>query len=455
MHLWGGVVEQFFIPGFLILLLFQITYIFVQYYFHGYKEYSYYLGYIFCLMLYFLLRLESVIRFFDLFSISVINIKHMRNVLLLAPFIYYFKFSRHFLRMPEFYPNKNRQIKIIEDAVIVSIGGYILLMFLRIDQLMMYVLLVTLILFLLVIRYFIYFIRQKNNLTYFLLFGSLFAATGHIIAMIFSAYTNSANFFLFPPILATLIGLGLEILMFNLGLAAKAKADHENIIQSQQDLIEQYRQNEELRKSFHENRDRIARDLHDEIGSSLSSIRIYSTLALQRLNENPEEAKNLIFQINNNTGDVMEHMNDIVWSINPKNDTLEKIMERIKNYSTEVLSTQNIQFGIHYDQSLNDQQIPMETRQHLFLILKEAINNQAKHSNATRVNIELLLADSEMILKISDNGTGFDTTKTSKGNGLHNISSRVWDCGGSVDIVSEHQKGTQINIQIPLPNIRD
>lgn len=196
-------------------------------------------------------------------------------------------------------------------------------------------------------------------------------------------------------------------------------------------------------------RTRIARDLHDDIGSTLSSINMISSMADQTAL--PEKKSNELFHtIAAASGQAMDLMSDIVWSINPNNDRLEMIIIRMRQYASEILEAANISFTLEMNEEDNDVLLPLEIRKDFFLIFKEAINNLAKYSKADHVSIKLHFINGMVHLSIHDDGIGFDPEEVSNGNGLKNMSARARQMKGAISISSKNPKGTRVDLKIPL-----
>ena len=193
---------------------------------------------------------------------------------------------------------------------------------------------------------------------------------------------------------------------------------------------------------------RISRDLHDDIGSTLSSINMISSMAnkSEAAGKKPSE----LFQtISFASRQAMELMNDIVWSINPKNDRMEMIIIRMRQYASEILEAAHIPFALEMDDECKQIILPIEKRKDFYLIFKEAINNLAKYSNADKANIELKYASHKLTLLITDNGKGFEVTDKSQGNGLKNMKARADMLKGNFAIRSTPGEGTSIKLDIP------
>ncbi len=194
-------------------------------------------------------------------------------------------------------------------------------------------------------------------------------------------------------------------------------------------------------------RNNIARDLHDDMGSTLSSINIISKVAM----ENPDEKVKLgehLKKIHENSGFILENMSDIVWTINPVNDTLEKVLFKMKEFAADILEPLNIQYSFSEAGQFHNTRLGLQTRKDLYLIFKEAINNAAKYSRCTRIDISVNGNDRVIDMQIMDNGDGFDRRLVKNGNGLKNMEERARQLKGQLSIVSERGKGTTIGIRL-------
>jgi signal transduction histidine kinase len=201
-------------------------------------------------------------------------------------------------------------------------------------------------------------------------------------------------------------------------------------------------------------RNRIASDLHDDVGASLSSINIYSRVAMEKINQSPKETNNLLQQISSNATDMMDSLSDIVWSINPKNDTLASLLNRVKIHSLEVLNPLDITVNFKHE-SDTDVQLGMTARKNIFLIAKEAINNISKHSNSKVVTIYIKAQNDRLTLEFDDDGVGIAATDNHSGNGLNNLKQRTEELGGTISITSQKNSGTKVIVEFSLTRISD
>lgn len=194
-------------------------------------------------------------------------------------------------------------------------------------------------------------------------------------------------------------------------------------------------------------RNAIARDLHDDIGSTLSSIQILSQLAIR---EKPGKADLHLAKISESSARVMESMSDIVWYINPARDTMGDLLARMKEFAGEMLEPVNMAYHFTGDDLSINRLLDSSRRKNVFLIFKEAINNTVKYSGATSVAIDLTSDARSLKMKITDNGKGFDVENDGNGNGLRNMKARAEASGGNAAVTSSQGKGTTIAIEIPL-----
>ena len=193
---------------------------------------------------------------------------------------------------------------------------------------------------------------------------------------------------------------------------------------------------------LHEIRNKIAGDLHDDIGSTLNSISIYSEVAKNK-DENHDEALEMIGDASRK---VIDAMSDIVWTINTENDSFEKIIFRMKSLAYNLFRVKNIEFTFHTDEILDTKKLSLEDRRNFYLIFKEAVNNLVKYSGATRAAISLTYNDGLIKLSIMDNGTGFDPNQANTGNGLRNMKRRADEMNAEFSLESQEGNGTHINL---------
>jgi ligand-binding sensor domain-containing protein len=208
-------------------------------------------------------------------------------------------------------------------------------------------------------------------------------------------------------------------------------------------------------KKIYSIRTQISRDLHDDIGASLSSIHIYSTVAEEELTVNPEMARTYLQQINTNSRQVMEDISDIVWANRLQNSDHAPLDARIKNYGYDLLSQKNIACIYRIHPEAEKMVTKPDARRNVLMIIKEAINNISKYSEATQAEIELSLEGKEILLRIQDDGRGFDATRRGNGNGIPHMKNRATVMSGNLTITTAPGAGTLVICRIPIANISD
>jgi two-component system, NarL family, sensor histidine kinase UhpB len=193
-------------------------------------------------------------------------------------------------------------------------------------------------------------------------------------------------------------------------------------------------------------RNNIARDLHDDIGSALSSINILSQVALYEKNGN---AQHYFQRIGEQSSQMMEDMSDMVWSINPRNDSMAEIIIRMREFASEILESKNIEYHF-FEKVGKGLTLNADQRKNLFLIFKESVNNAAKYSNAQQIEISLHEEADILSMRIKDNGQGFDEQSIKSGNGLRNLRERAKEMKGTVTLKSRAGQGTEVELVLPL-----
>ena len=208
-------------------------------------------------------------------------------------------------------------------------------------------------------------------------------------------------------------------------------------------FVYRYRLNQTLK--LHAIRNSIAKDLHDEIGSNLSNISIFSEVAQQRKGTANETAP-LLQKISEYSHVSMTAMSDIVWMINARNDAFENIISRMRSLAAEVFEAKNYALHLHFDEQLNQLSLNMEQRKNFYLIYKEAINNIAKYAHCKNVWITLKKENTSIILIVKDDGIGFDRNGQNHGNGLYNMQKRAEVLKGKLTVDSATSKGTSVHL---------
>jgi len=206
---------------------------------------------------------------------------------------------------------------------------------------------------------------------------------------------------------------------------------------------------------------RIARDMHDEIGSKLTKISFMSERAKREL-QGQEPVARKLDSIAGTSRDLLQTLDEIVWAVNPHNDTLEHLAAYLGQYATEYLQNTSVECELHMPRGLPLHPLSAEARHNLFLAFEESLNNALKHGHATRVRVDMQVAQSQFEISIQDNGRGFDPASIEKlsaqngagigtsGNGLRNMRQRLDMLGGQCTIQSNPGRGTTVILSVPL-----
>ncbi len=199
-------------------------------------------------------------------------------------------------------------------------------------------------------------------------------------------------------------------------------------------------------------RQRIARDLHDDVGSTLSSISILSESYLR--SGHIEADKSRFGDLGDKARTALESISDIVWSVNPDNDSMEKLLARMSAFASEMLENAGAELLFQVGENIESMALPMEKRKDFYLIFKEAIHNCAKYAQAKHIEIRLEVKNNTLHLSIKDDGIGFDPSKVENlgmgGNGLKNMQRRTAVIGGVFSIQSNPGYGVTLSVAVPL-----
>ena len=196
-------------------------------------------------------------------------------------------------------------------------------------------------------------------------------------------------------------------------------------------------------------RQKIASDLHDEVGATLSSISIATRVVQKKLGSRANGLSPILEQIKTDSEETIQTIRDTVWAINPENDSVDLLFEKMRSFALQMLTIQNIALDFkneyHHAKSLK---MSMEQRRNVYMMYKEAINNIAKHAQATKVNVLISKANEGFKLEILDNGKGFDCKEIHKGNGLKNFQKRANESFMEFKMKSEIGKGTELEMVV-------
>jgi signal transduction histidine kinase len=208
----------------------------------------------------------------------------------------------------------------------------------------------------------------------------------------------------------------------------------------------------ERQQSLERERARIARDMHDDLGSSLVKIAMFGE-RLQTESDAPETIRAQLRRIASTARHVVTAFDEIVWTVNPRNDTLENLVTYLAHYATEFFADTPVRCHLDLPIELPASPLSAETRHNLFLALKEALNNVLKHSRASDAWLHVDVRGGVLRIRVRDNGRGLDPVPHGRpGSGLSNLTSRMTELGGQFELEDLAGQGTQLTLAVPLPH---
>jgi len=309
------------------------------------------------------------------------------------------------------------------------------------------------ILLLLIVIFLVYALRNWHHKLFRYLFW------GNALFLVFSLgsllMVLNRDLILLPGILSDPLvlyetGLLIELIFFLMGLAYKNK---KQLIEqtTERERLKMENERKELEKqvavmqAHQEERERISADIHDELGSGMTTIRLMSEIAKNKMKENvPVEVE----KISSSANEVLNKMNAIIWSMNSSNDTLDSLISYIRAYAIEYFDATPIECKVTMPANIQFKEISGDKRRNIFLCVKETLNNVLKHSQASKLHIDIE-ANRDLTIMVSDNGIGIEPEKVRRfGNGLKNIERRMKAIGGSYHIYNNH--GTETKLKLPL-----
>jgi signal transduction histidine kinase len=215
--------------------------------------------------------------------------------------------------------------------------------------------------------------------------------------------------------------------------------------QKQKAILEKIREEE-----FMKLRHRTAEDFHDEVGNRLTRISVLADILKSKIGGPEAETVKIVSQIKENTNALYSGSRDIIWSLNPQNDGIREITEHIRDIGTALFNDTPVEFDFtHNIASYQDRKLKLDYSRNLIMVFKEIYNNILKHSNSRKVEVDInFTPGQELLIKVADNGKGFNGDANGKGNGLKNIRNRVSRLNGECEIKSQPGEGTVIIIHL-------
>ncbi len=222
-------------------------------------------------------------------------------------------------------------------------------------------------------------------------------------------------------------------------------------------MTERKRAEEALRRSREERlielervRKRIATDLHDDVGSSLTRISLLSEVVRRQVDGGNPSLAHPLSSIAGLSRELVDSMSDIVWAINPTKDHLSDLSQRMRHFGSDVCTARQIDFRFRTPSADCDIAVGANVRREVFLLFKEAVNNMVRHSGCSEADLEFGVTEQGLVLRVSDNGRGFDVHTESGGHGLRSMRERTASLGGHLELESRPGAGTNLTFTIPL-----
>lgn len=376
-------------------------------------------------------------------------ISYLDLLLLILGTVFYLTFTRHFLNTPQLHPKLNRFL-LLESYLI----GFLMLIYsihyFVFDTYQFELLLENIMKFLLLIAALVYIFLatiEKNPLMNYLAAGAATQIFFSIISLFFILTNSDAASMYTSPIFYFGLGVICSIISFLLGLFYKNRQELISKIKEQEAMKlavekQSFENQFTVYKTQQEERNRISADMHDDLGAGMTSIRLYSELAKSKLGD-----KNMpeLDKISSSADELINNMNSIIWSMSSQNDSMGNMVAYIRSYAIDYLENTGIKPIVNLPEKLPELIVNGIIRRNVFMVIKEALQNIVKHSNATEVRITMNKEPEGFSLIIHDNGKGIDFDNLRPfSHGLKNMKKRMEDVGLEFSI--ENNNGTVIRL---------
>jgi len=417
------------------------------------KEFLYYIIYLVLVTSYYILKNNEIIGLYWPFDYYPGISLYTESILLALPFVFYIKFIRYFLDLKKLDVKAFARLLNLEYFIVIYVIIDTALRFFitSIDILNGVLMVVIFGIFIYGLTIIIPLVKYKKILVNLILTGSIVAGLGGVLGMLISLLRTYLGIWhtKINVLISGQIGIVIETVIFTASLVYKSRITEREKIAAQKKLITQLRENKLLREKMEKIRDKIARDLHDDIGSTLSSILLFSNAAKTKKIYKNGDAIKIFKKISKLAENMIDAMSDIIWVINPRQDSMSNILKRMRYYAAPIANAQNMELDFKAEKEIPDIYLDMEKRKDLYLIFKECIINAAKYSKGTCVSVRIYTLNKNLFMEIEDNGVGISGNHDN-GNGLNNMKKRAENSGGQLEINSIKNKGTAIKAMFPL-----
>lgn len=249
------------------------------------------------------------------------------------------------------------------------------------------------------------------------------------------------------PVAWLYIGNVGDIIFFSAAMGYRLKKISD---ERQLAILQTAEEREKRKEAVGEERNRIARDMHDDLGSGLTKISILSEVAKTQLLE-PDKARIPLEHISTSSRELVDNLQDIIWVLNPRDDSLESLSAYIREYALRFFEPLENDVAFDYPAEIGEVGLTEVQRRNVFLIVKETLNNIAKHARCRNVQISIGQDPGEIVISLRDDGIGFDPGQVRRfGNGLQNMKNRMQQIGGTYLLESAPGKGTLVRLTIPV-----
>jgi signal transduction histidine kinase len=436
---------SFMLQGFLIcILLFSLVYFFLT----GKQVFAWYFLYILTTLFYYAHR-HYEIQNTRLFWYQVAFLKDLTWQPL--SYLFYYLFAIHFVDYKKLDPRLLRFIKwiiaVLSIYLIADLTLHILHEYVLRNRLYDYFRYVTGVPALICI---IWSWMLKDKLARILAAGSMFMVVGALVTMIFaSVFKNTGNPWLDYHMIYMYIGTATETLFFAMGLSYKNRLADIAQREMEIELSREKQEREALRlrtiiETQEQERERVAFELHDDLGSGLTSIRMLSQMAMSG-----NETKSYLEKIYRIAGEVIDNMRQIIWTMDPANSNLAELTRRIKVYADDFLETAGLRLVFKGSNDLPATKLNSRHVRNIFLVIKECLNNIVKHASATMVTFEVSFTDNDLRITIHDNGKGIsENNDEALQHGMKSINKRMKEIEGRIYFTSNN--GTTVHIEVKI-----
>ncbi len=434
------------------IMLMMIFYAASEYLQSGKVEFLYYIGYsvCICVLLFLKATMNKVTTSFNFYFESFLD-----NIIFSVGYIFYIAFHRRFLETSKQYKVLDRYLFWGSIGITTLMAGYILFYYLSPDFRIANNLEVSTKILLLVISmvFVVKGLSYHNRLMNYIVMGNISLCLLSIVSQAMISMnikvvngTSVLNLALFYYE----AGITIELLFFLFALTYKKKLEIISSIQKEEKLkLETERKEMEKQVAVlaakQDERNRISVDMHDELGSGVTAIRLMSEIVKTKMKDQtlPE-----IEKISNSANELLNKMNTIIWTMTSSNDTVENLVAYIRSYAVEFFENTAIDCYFTMPASIPPREISGEKRRNIFLSVKESLNNVVKHSQSSVVKINVAVNE-RLMIEIQDDGVGINMEKLRKfGNGLNNMKKRMASIDGEFNI--ENWQGTKTTFYLQL-----